>query len=141
MRKLALVCSSPPFDGNEMPLPMPSYGIHRVHAAAKSGQYPHDTEVRFFDIGLTGAEAGLKAILDFGPDLVGFSVYVWSMTALLQLAADIRALGRHAEALDDLPPDTLMDPTSIAETYWQLHRQKRSAWTFEMDLRPWKESW
>ena len=63
MRKLALVCSSPPFDGNEMPLPMPSYGIHRVHAAAKSGQYPHDTEVRFFDIGHMGAEAGLKAWL------------------------------------------------------------------------------
>jgi radical SAM superfamily enzyme YgiQ (UPF0313 family) len=91
MRKLALVCSSPPFDGNEMPLPMPSYGIHRVHAAAKSGQYPHDSDVRFFDIGHMGAEAGLKAILDFGPDLVGFSVYVWSMTSLLQLAADIRA--------------------------------------------------
>lgn len=70
---------------------MPSYGIHRVHAAAKSGQYPHEVEVKFFDLGPLGAEAGLKAILDFAPDLVGFSVYVWSMPALLQLAADIRA--------------------------------------------------
>jgi len=38
-------------------------------------------------------------------------------------------------------PDALLNPDHIAETYWQLHRQPRSAWTFEMDLRPWKESW
>lgn len=91
MRKLALVCSSPPFDGAEMPLPMPSYGIHRVHAAAKSGDYPHPVDVRFFDLGHMGAEAGVQAILDFAPDLVGFSVYVWSMATLLKAAADIRA--------------------------------------------------
>ncbi|HZP98105.1 MAG TPA: SDR family oxidoreductase [Reyranella sp.] len=38
-------------------------------------------------------------------------------------------------------PDGILDPDHIAEAYWQLHRQQRSAWTFEMDLRPWKESW
>ena len=38
-------------------------------------------------------------------------------------------------------PDAILAPDDIAEAYWQLHRQKRSAWTFEMDLRPWKESW
>jgi NAD(P)-dependent dehydrogenase (short-subunit alcohol dehydrogenase family) len=38
-------------------------------------------------------------------------------------------------------PDAILDPDDIAESYWQLHRQKRSAWTFEMDLRPWKETW
>jgi len=37
-------------------------------------------------------------------------------------------------------PDAILDPDHIAETYWQLHRQPRSAWTFEMDLRPWKET-
>ena len=46
-----------------------------------------------------------------------------------------------AEALDSLPPDTLMDPESIAETYWQLHRQPRDAWTHELDLRPFREPW
>ncbi len=35
----------------------------------------------------------------------------------------------------------LMDPASIAETYWQLHRQPRDAWTHELDLRPNGESW
>lgn len=38
-------------------------------------------------------------------------------------------------------PDVVLNPDDIAETYWQLHRQPRSAWTFEMDLRPWKETW
>jgi len=35
--------------------------------------------------------------------------------------------------------DGLLDPDAIAETYWQLHWQHRSAWTFEIDLRPFKE--
>jgi NAD(P)-dependent dehydrogenase (short-subunit alcohol dehydrogenase family) len=34
------------------------------------------------------------------------------------------------------PADRLMDPDSIAEAYWQLHRQPRDAWTHELDLRP-----
>jgi NAD(P)-dependent dehydrogenase (short-subunit alcohol dehydrogenase family) len=36
--------------------------------------------------------------------------------------------------------DGLLDPDAIAETYWQLHQQNRSAWTHEVDLRPYKES-
>jgi NAD(P)-dependent dehydrogenase (short-subunit alcohol dehydrogenase family) len=35
----------------------------------------------------------------------------------------------------------LMNPASIAETYWQLHRQPRDAWTHELDLRPSRETW
>ena len=37
--------------------------------------------------------------------------------------------------------DGILDPEHIAENYWQLHRQQRSAWTHEMDLRPWIETW
>jgi NAD(P)-dependent dehydrogenase (short-subunit alcohol dehydrogenase family) len=37
--------------------------------------------------------------------------------------------------------DGILDPEAIAEAYWQLHRQHRSAWTQEMDLRPWMETW
>ncbi|WP_069261303.1 SDR family NAD(P)-dependent oxidoreductase [Paraburkholderia nodosa] len=39
----------------------------------------------------------------------------------------------------DAGPDGLLQPEAIAESYWQLHRQARSAWTQELDLRPWRE--
>jgi NAD(P)-dependent dehydrogenase (short-subunit alcohol dehydrogenase family) len=45
------------------------------------------------------------------------------------------------EALERLEPDRLMHPTSIAEAYWQLYRQPRDAWTFELDVRPYREVW
>jgi NAD(P)-dependent dehydrogenase (short-subunit alcohol dehydrogenase family) len=35
----------------------------------------------------------------------------------------------------------ILEPDAIAENYWNLHRQARSAWTHEMDLRPWMETW
>ena len=41
----------------------------------------------------------------------------------------------------DIPDGALMDPASIAETYLMLHRQKRDAWTHELDLRPFGETW
>jgi len=36
-------------------------------------------------------------------------------------------------------PDSLLEPDEIARSYLMLHRQQRSAWTFELDLRPWVE--
>jgi len=35
----------------------------------------------------------------------------------------------------------IVDPDNIAETYWQIHKQPRSAWTHETELRPWLEAW
>lgn len=46
-----------------------------------------------------------------------------------------------AEALAQLDPDQLMHPGSVAEAYWQLYRQPRDAWTFELDMRPYREVW
>jgi len=37
--------------------------------------------------------------------------------------------------------DGLLQPDAIADAYWQVHRQPRTAWTHELDLRPWLESW
>jgi NAD(P)-dependent dehydrogenase (short-subunit alcohol dehydrogenase family) len=51
------------------------------------------------------------------------------------------ASARGAAVAAALPPDMLMNPASIAETYWQLHRQPRDAWTHELDLRPYDETW
>ncbi len=36
--------------------------------------------------------------------------------------------------------DGLLQPAAIAETYLQIHRQHRSAWTWEVELRPWVET-
>src|ERR1700693_370931 len=36
--------------------------------------------------------------------------------------------------------DGILSPEAIAEAYWQLHLQHRTAWTHEMDLRPWMET-
>lgn len=38
-------------------------------------------------------------------------------------------------------PDGIMQPDLIAENYVYLHKQPRSAWTHELDLRPWCEKW
>lgn len=46
---------------------------------------------------------------------------------------------RGAEALND--PDALMPPASVASAYWQLYQQPQSAWTFELEIRPFKEKW
>jgi NAD(P)-dependent dehydrogenase (short-subunit alcohol dehydrogenase family) len=35
--------------------------------------------------------------------------------------------------------DGILNPDAIAENYWLLHQQHRSAWTHELDLRPWIE--
>lgn len=46
---------------------------------------------------------------------------------------------RYREAADERGPDALLSPDAIAEAFYQLHVQHRSAWTFELDLRPWVE--
>jgi NAD(P)-dependent dehydrogenase (short-subunit alcohol dehydrogenase family) len=40
---------------------------------------------------------------------------------------------------DERGPDAFLEPDAIAEAYYQVHRQPRSAWTLEFDLRPWVE--
>ncbi len=45
------------------------------------------------------------------------------------------------ENLDCMPPDILMNPSSIAEAYWNLHHQRRDGWTHELDIRPYAETW
>jgi NAD(P)-dependent dehydrogenase (short-subunit alcohol dehydrogenase family) len=45
------------------------------------------------------------------------------------------------EWLDQLGDDGSLSPDAIADAFWHLHSQQRCAWTFELDLRPFKESW
>jgi NAD(P)-dependent dehydrogenase (short-subunit alcohol dehydrogenase family) len=44
-------------------------------------------------------------------------------------------------ALDNLDPNRLMPPASVADAYWQLYQQPRSAWVFEQEIRPFGEKW
>src|SRR5271155_3675012 len=44
-------------------------------------------------------------------------------------------------ALENLDPNRLMPPASVAEAYWQLYQQPRSAWGFEQEIRPFGEKW
>ena len=36
-------------------------------------------------------------------------------------------------------PDSMLDPDAIALSYWNVLQQPRSAWTWELELRPWVE--
>lgn len=45
-----------------------------------------------------------------------------------------------AEALA-AQPDLLMPPAAVADAYWALFNQPRSAWTFEQEIRPYGETW
>jgi NAD(P)-dependent dehydrogenase (short-subunit alcohol dehydrogenase family) len=51
----------------------------------------------------------------------------------------IKEIAPQMYALKD--QDGILKPEAIAEEYWRLHAQDRSAWTFELDLRPWMEKW
>ncbi|GAB5469686.1 MAG: SDR family oxidoreductase [Rhodospirillales bacterium] len=41
---------------------------------------------------------------------------------------------------DTAKPDSLLDPDAIAQSYFDTHRQHRSAWAWELELRPWVET-
>jgi NAD(P)-dependent dehydrogenase (short-subunit alcohol dehydrogenase family) len=51
-----------------------------------------------------------------------------------------RLLSRMPELRQQRGPDGMLGIEAIADTYWQIHTQHRSAWTQELDLRPWAES-
>jgi NAD(P)-dependent dehydrogenase (short-subunit alcohol dehydrogenase family) len=50
-----------------------------------------------------------------------------------------RVRERFPDRVAQLPEDGMLKPADIAEVYWQLAQQPRSAWTFEVDVRPWAE--
>ena len=99
----------------------------------------------------TGATASLRGSAGFA----NLAVPKFGLRALAQsMARELGPKGIHvahvvidgqieSEARRDLAaqrgPDSLLSPDAIAETYWHLHRQPRSAWTHEADLRPWVE--
>jgi NAD(P)-dependent dehydrogenase (short-subunit alcohol dehydrogenase family) len=51
-----------------------------------------------------------------------------------------RLLSRMPDRAEKAGPDGLLKVEAIVENYWHIHRQPRSAWTHEIDLRPYKET-
>ncbi|MGN6691273.1 MAG: SDR family oxidoreductase [Sphingopyxis sp.] len=49
--------------------------------------------------------------------------------------------GRHPDFDNAKAQDLILNPDAIAANYVMLHKQPRSAWTHELDLRPWGEKW
>jgi NAD(P)-dependent dehydrogenase (short-subunit alcohol dehydrogenase family) len=105
----------------------------------------------------TGATAAVKASAKFA----AFAAGKHGLRAVAQsMAKELGPQGIHVahliiDGIIDVPrvhesmpemaaakgDDGLIDPRSIADTMLWLHRQPRNAWTFELDLRPYKESW
>jgi NAD(P)-dependent dehydrogenase (short-subunit alcohol dehydrogenase family) len=97
----------------------------------------------------TGATAGVKA----GARSVAFGPGNFAKRGLAQsLARDLGPKGIHVAWINidggiDLPhrprpnvtKEDLLNPDAIAATYWHLAHQDRSAWTMELELRPFKE--
>jgi len=85
------------------------------------------------------AKAGLRAVAqsmarEFGPK----GIHVAHVIIDGGISGD-RLKSRFPDLEKTRGPDGLLSIDAIAETYWQLHRQHRSAWTLEQDLRPWAE--
>lgn len=103
----------------------------------------------------TGATASLRG----GAGFSAFAGAKFALRALAQsMARELGPQGIHVAHMlidgaidtafikDNFPQryalkeqDGILNPDHIAEAYWQLHLQPRSAWTQEMDLRPWME--
>jgi len=98
---------------------------------------------------LTGASAGVKGYAQSAP----FAMGKFALRGLAQsMARELSPQGIHVAhvvidggirsarrpAAADAP-DSLLDPDAIAATYMHLIRQPRSAWAWEVELRPWVE--
>jgi NAD(P)-dependent dehydrogenase (short-subunit alcohol dehydrogenase family) len=97
----------------------------------------------------TGASAGVKGY----PQSAPFAMGKFALRGLAQsMARELHPKGIHighfvidggirSVARQGAPdsPDSLLDPDAIAESYWHFLDQDRSAWAWEIEVRPWVE--
>ncbi len=88
----------------------------------------------------SGAKAGLRMLAQsMARELGPKNIHVAHIVIDGAIDTDfIRSLRPDFEALK--ADNLLLSPDAIAENYVMLHKQSRTAWTHELDLRPWKES-
>ena len=90
-RRIALVCMTPAPDGGELAsMRMPSFGIRRILAAVVADARLADAKVALVDFGRPDVDAYVDALLRYEPDLVGFSVYVWSLACMVDVARRVK---------------------------------------------------
>lgn len=90
-RRIALVCMTPVSDANEHgDMELPSYGIHRILAATVSDPRLRGAPVALIDVKRPDVDAYVNAILQFEPDLIGISIYVWSTPCLVEVARRVK---------------------------------------------------
>jgi NAD(P)-dependent dehydrogenase (short-subunit alcohol dehydrogenase family) len=78
---------------------------------------------------------GLRALAQsMARELGAKNVHVAHVIVDGQIASE-----RYAHLEEERGPDSLLDPAAVAEAFYALHAQHRSAWTHELDLRPWSE--
>jgi len=122
-----------------------AFGAFLVSQQAARLMLPH----RRGAILLTGATAGVKGFALSA----AFAMGKFAMRGLAQsMARELSPQGIHVahfvidggirSTLRPVPndnPDSLLDPDAIAETYWHVMHQHRSAWSWEIEVRPWVE--
>ena len=88
-----------------------------------------------------GAKFALRALAqsmakELGPENIHVAHVV------IDGAIDSSFIRENLANVDDLrDEDAILSTNDIAENFVWLHKQKRTAWTHELDLRPWKEHW
>jgi len=90
------------------------------------------------------AKFGLRAVAQsMARELAPKNIHVAHL--LIDGAIDSEAIHRRLSAatgaMPDLPPDGLIQTSSVADAYWALHNQSRDGWTHEIDIRPYVERW
>lgn len=94
----------------------------------------------------TGASASVKGYAKSAPFAMGkFALRGLAQSIARELApqnihvAHFVIDGAIAPSVTDNSADSMLDPNAIAQTYLNIIRQPRSAWTWEVELRPWVE--
>lgn len=130
----------------EKAIAITAYGAFLMAQQAARRMLPHRHGAIFF----TGASASVKGYAKSAP----FAMAKFALRGLSQsLARELQPQGIHvahfvidggirSERRVAAPdkPDSLLDPDAIAQTYLDVLRQPRNAWTSEIELRPWVEN-
>lgn len=90
----------------------------------------------------SGAKAALRMLAQSMARELGPKGIHVAHTVIVDGSIDTEFIkGRHPAVLDEAKAaELILSPEAIA-TYVMLHKQPRSAWTHELDLRPWGEKW